>query len=469
MTTMKYYVFTFSLEGAPIAMRLEKEGNDVTLCVIHDQKETLTSLEAETPLEVPFQQSRRLRAFDGLVKRKISAEDAMAELLSMPPTKRQDVFVFFDSNTAFRFAQRLRGQGFKGNAPTEEDRLFEVDRKRAKDFVKMHYPGVSVGETVEFKSAEEAKEFVKATEECWVVKSNSDAIATFVPAGDDVETCREEVLTHLEAMASDLESAGFLLEPKIMQPVEVTPQAVFYNGKLLYTSIDLEVKRLGDEDLGAMTACAADLVLPMSEHAKLAEIAFPEKIWDLASAHDGLFFWDISLIFDRVTGKAYMGEFCPNRPGYNSFYTELTLAPSATQWFQDVVAGKNPMLHGKMAGASVRIFNIPSFEGTSAAVPEDKTLLFGRNALSGIWLLDGVREGELIKSNGYSWNQAVMTGAGADPGIAARQAFGRLEDFALEGGMHRTMLDFLTTGYPTSILSRLKWLAEAGYFDEDET
>jgi hypothetical protein len=45
---------------------------------------------------------------------------------------------------------------------------------------------------------------------------------------------------------------------------------------------------------------------------------------------------------DKRTGKIYFGEFCSNRPGYNSLFTELAQCSSVHHYFSSVVRKQNP-------------------------------------------------------------------------------------------------------------------------------
>ena len=58
---------------------------------------------------------------------------------------------------------------------------------------------------------------------------------------------------------------------------------------------------------------------------EINRIAFPPKVYEMAKAHPGMFIWDASLLIDARTRKIYFGEFCPNRWGYDSFFTEIAM------------------------------------------------------------------------------------------------------------------------------------------------
>lgn len=463
---MKFYVFTFSHEGSAVALRLQEEGEDVTLAVIEDEEMTLTSHEEGKTLEEGLEKKRRLEAFEGLVDKKVSADAAIEELLKIPERARGDVFVFFDFNCCFQYAAQLAGKGFLGNFPTEEDRLFEVDREKAQEFVRDHYPEIRPAYHKEFKSVDDAVAFIEDRAGRWVVKADSDKFSTFVPESTwDEDQALEQTKAVLSDNKAELERGGFILTTYIEDPVEVTPQVVFWNGKPVYATLDLELKKFGAGDIGQMTGCSADLVLPIPMESSLIKMAFPPAIMKMAAKREGMFVWDASILFDRKDGTAYMGEFCPNRCGYNAFYSELELCGGPADYFSTLAAGGNPAKYGAMAAASVRMFQFKGIEHPEMTLSDDLVVTYSDDAKEGLWPMSMKKDGERVLTAGYSWNLAVMTGGGSDPGAAFREAFKRLAGFACKDTVYRPMQDLLSISYPTSILSRLKWVAEQGLVD----
>ncbi len=51
----------------------------------------------------------------------------------------------------------------------------------------------------------------------------------------------------------------------------------------------------------------------------------------------------------------YFGEFCSNRPGYNSLFTELALAGSATKFFEKIVRKESPFTIAQSAHPSASL------------------------------------------------------------------------------------------------------------------
>ncbi len=453
---MKYVIFTFSGEGLPIAEKLKAEGQSVTVAQIADEKNTVLpeDIDSFEPEDADTKKVR-ISLYDGVIK-KYDADLVAKQLLKVK--HKEDYFLFFDFNHAFQYAEKLQDAGFKGNFPTSWDRKMEADRDAAKDIVAEHYPQVKVARKHHF---EKINEFMKIADDLfendiWVLKPMSDGAKTKVPDSGDPQTAKQEIIDAIESDPSGYESEGFELELMIPNVIEITPQKVYYDGKPLYVSLDIEAKRLGSAE-GPMTGCAADLVFPIDMDSRIARIAFPKYVDGLAKQHRGLFIWDISLLINPSTGAIYMGEFCPNRPGYNAFYTELSLLEYITQWFEDVVAGKNPMNGAQKFGASVRMFQVKENgkkEGIGITLDDFKA--------PNIWIIDGKlgKDGG-PETAGYIWDVGVATGSGSTPEIAAYEAYENAQGLLFDGKtMGRSRGDYLGTDSKDSIMMRYHYLIE---------
>lgn len=466
----KYVLFTFSGEGIPVMDKLQKEGEDVLIAQIEDVRDTLTKEELKSPKKESFEEKkRRMSQYDGMIK-KYPASRVLSALKKIK--NPENYFLFFDLNTGFKFSEQLKDLGFPGNFPTTEDREFETDRNKGKDFCKEHYPDVKVAEVKEFKSVEEAKEFLEENENIYVLKGMGDDATTVLPDTDDVELAKEQILDALEADTKVYESAGFILEQMIPEPIELTPQRMYYDGKLIFTDLDIELKKLGAGGTGFMTGCSADLVFPIPDKCRLAEIAFPPIVDELAKKHKGLFIWDISLLVDPRTGKFYMGEFCPNRFGWNAFYTELCQLDRVSDFFEAVAEGRNPFEYaiGKY-GASVRLFNLPD----KAPYLENGNDLKNRNVSwkeeveNDLWIMDIFRKGEKFLTSGYTWDLAVATGQGDTIHDAVERAYETIKGFSFQGVYFRPKHDYLTSLYSTAIMRRYDYVRMNGLIDGMES
>ncbi|HVT01231.1 MAG TPA: hypothetical protein VHE53_03290 [Patescibacteria group bacterium] len=455
---MKYIVFTFDGSGTPVAQHLQMEGQDVILAQIENMK----SLAAEGDTE--YVESRkdkemRLSVFDGLVKKK-PAEEIIKEMKTYK--NPGDYFVYFDTNGLYALAEQIKDLGFHGNFPTREDYQYEVDRDKAKEFVKKHYSKLNIARKKEFKKTSEAKKFLENTDEVWVLKGNSDETNAFVPDVDDPTLAAKQVIEVMDKDQSSYESEGFILELLIPSVIEITPERLYYDGVPIATSIDIENKPIGSGNISIQTGCAADLVFPIADTDRICQIAFPPIVDEIAKQHKGLFYWDASILINKRDGKMYFGEFCPNRPGYNASFTEFAQCGSVHDFFEKVVQQKNPFTLGTVA-TSIRIFNLHRDNETEHTLG-GLTVDFAPEVEKDIWLWDVRKRGKKLVNVGYGDIIAVITGTGDSIEEAVNRMYRNLDKFSFLGAYYRPKADYVSLGYPTSILNRLNYGMERGLY-----
>jgi len=453
---MKYIIFTFNGEGLPLAKHLQDEGQEVIVGQVENFKSVLTTMEKRrNGEESTFKKNRRLSLYKNLVE-KIPVDMLLKKMKRIK--NKKEYFVFFDFNHLFRYAEQVKEMGFiHGNFPTEKDRLFEIDRDGAKDFVKKYYPYIKITEKEEFRSIHRAKIFLKNTDSSWVIKGKSENALTFIPTTNDVELAKYQVIETMEAFKDYYEESGFILEQKISSPIEITPEKIYYDGVPLAMNLDFENKPIGSGNISIQTYCAQDLVFPVSMESKIHDICFPPIVDKLAKRHKGLFVWDASLLIDKQTGTIYFGEFCPNRVGYNAFYTDLCQLPSTSYFFEQVVRKKSPFTLGTV-GSSVTFFNIlrdPHERNILSGASIDYTSDVSKN----VWPFDIYKKKKTDKMRivGSDWYLAVVTGAATTIDEAVRNLYKNVEQCSFPGAYYRPKSDYLSMDYPTSILNRLRY------------
>ncbi len=430
---------------------LQQEGHTVTIGMVDSLQDTLTSIQPPER-ELQRRKLRRLSLYDGLLN-KMPAAELVTKLKSLKA--KTDCFVFFDDNMLFKYAEQVEKLGLPGNYPTEEDALLEIDRPRAKQFVKKHYSQLAVADNVEFKDVKSAISFLESSDKTWVLKGKAEHARTIVPGVEDAHLANQHLIEVLRTNGTSYEKPGFILELYISNIIELTPEKIYYDGQPVATTLDIENKPIGSGNIGTQTGCAADLVFATDMEDKINRIAFPPIIDEMAKAHRGLFIWDASLLIDSKNGKTYFGEYCANRPGYNALFTEAALAGSASRYFDAIQKARSPFPAGKV-GVSVRLFNLnqdPSTELTEAG----KQLSISDDDQSNIWLWDVRKRGNDLLSVGYDRNLAVVTGIGESVGTAVQQAYKNITKVAFEGAYFRPSFDFVSHDYPTSILNRLNY------------
>lgn len=455
---MKYVVFTFDGYGLPIAWQLQREGAEVLVGQVEDQTRTLTELEKGLSPESESEKARRLSLYEGMLDKQ-PADKVMERLRRVK--QPEDWFLFFDLNHLFRYAEEAASLGIKGNFPTEADYSFEIDRNLAKDFVAQNYSMIRVAEKQKFARAAQAKSFLEQSEDLWVLKGLAEDARTVVPDVSDIALARAQILDAISQSPEEYESAGFLLELLIPNALELTPSKVYWDGVPVYTGMCIENKPLGAGNVGPMTDCSQDIFFETDFSDKINKIAFPPVVDEMARAHRGIFYWDASLYADPRTGKLYFGEFCANRPGYSSLYSEIAACGSASAYFEAVANGKSPH-HPNSVSASVRLFNLHA-EADGAPLA-NRTVAFHDRIQSSLWLTDVRKHGRRLVSAGYKQDVGVITGAGKSVGDAAKKAYRAVDEFSFEGAYYRPQFDFVSTEYASSIVNRLEYGLRQGLY-----
>lgn len=456
---MKYIVFTFTGDGLPVAHRLQQEGHDVVVGMVEDVLDTLPDGEAARP-EDDLTRERRLSLYDGMLP-KVPARKLARELADAKQTA--DTFVLFDRNHLFKFASTLAPAGFEGNFPLEDDYRFEHSRDEAKDFVRQNYPSLAVADIRQFSSVADARAFLASTDELWVLKGRGEGAATFLPDVDDAALAGKQVVQQLESNAGAYEQQGFILEPLISSMVELTPQRMFYDGEPIATTLDIENKPFGSGNVSIQTGCAQDLVFPIGDGDRICEIAFPPVVQDLARKRRGLFYWDASLLIDRRSRKIHFGEFCSNRPGFNSLFSELAQCKSAHDYFSCAMRRRSPFTLGTL-GCSVTLFNPAMDREHHCHPPASVPIEYKKRVEGGLWLWDVKQEANRLVSAGDDDNLGVITGTGTSIEAAVGQMYRNVDDFSFVGVYYRPKFDYLSMDYPTSIVNRLNYGLERGLY-----
>lgn len=450
---MKYFVFTFDGDGLGIAYRLQQEGHDVVVGQVQDKKDILSAIENDSVPEGEEDKTLRLSLFDGMLD-KMPADKLLKRLQRI--RNRKEYFVFFDFNFLFRYAEEVKKLGFHGNFPTEEDHLLEIDRHAAKEFVEEHYPKMKVAGKKVFFKIKDAIAFLENTQDIWVLKGKEEHAKTFVPKTDDPIRAKEQIIEVLENFKDKYEEVGFILELFIPTMMEITPEKIYYDGEPVALTIMIENKPFGSGNLSVQTGCAADIVFPIPFEERINEIAFPPYIDTLAKKHKGLFFWDASLLISKRDGKIYFGEFCPNRAGYNTSFTEFAQMPNVNHFFKLVIKKKNPFTLGTVA-TSITLFNLHRH-------PETDQILSGLNmsvkkeVAKDVWYFD-IRKNARKKlvTVGYGWELAVVTGSGKSINEAVQKMYKNIEGVSFVEPYYRPKDDYLSLDYRSSILNRLNY------------
>ncbi len=437
-----------------VAYQMKLAGHEVYVGVIEDEQETKTKEELKTyKSEDPKSKKQRLEMHDGLLD-KLSAKKLLALLQKIPKAQKDEWFIFMDLNTCFKYGEALKHKGFMGNFPTEQDRIYEVNRSLANEFVSEHYPGIRVGDYHEFKDAKEGIDFLKDITVSYVLKSMGDSGDTIV-APDDPEAARELLSDQLKLQQKEYEQMGFILEEKIEQVIELTPQIIFFNGEPLYATLDIENKALGAGNIGPSMGCMQNLVCQTGIDDPINKLAFPEIVYDMAKQHQGISIFDISFLIDQK-GVINFGEFCFNRFGWDACQTEMSMAGGVSEYFEALKAGDYPLKY--QYGAGVRILNM----GKHGAKAEGKLIEFDEKIQPELFLMD-VTKDDKFRTLGWQWDQAVITGSGDTWQKAVERAYENCEQYHFVDKYYRSKEDFITKDYFTAIINRLDYATDHDY------
>lgn len=458
---MKYVFFTFEGTGLPIAEHLLREGQEVLVGQVEDFTQTLTESEKKANLTETLEEKKlRLKRYKNILP-KMPADKLLERLKKVKDP--EEYFLFFDSNNLFYYAQQLQHLGFHGNFPVEEDREYEVNRDKAKEFVKKYYPKLKIAQKKTFFSIKEAVTFLENSDIVWVLKSQTDAIPTFVPETSDINLAKKQLIETLNVFRDGYEKSGFFLERKIENVIEVTPEKYYYDGKPLYMVINIENKFIGSGNLSVQVGCAGDLVFPTSMRSKIHDICFPSIIDKLAKKHKGFFIWDASVLIDSTTEDIYFGEFCPNRPGYNSIFTQISQVKNVHSFFEKIAKRENPLPLGTV-GVSLMLFNILTDEDHQ--ILGDTSIEIAEGSKAHSWPYDIYKKTvtDNIRTVGYDDHLSPITGSGKSLANAVDDLFQYVEGFAMTRVYYRPKFDFLSKDYATSIMNRLEYCLEKKLF-----
>lgn len=430
-----FILLTKGWDGYPIAFHMKQEGFDVMVGQVQDNSEL--GLDEK---EEPEDKESRLKQYDGMLD-KMTARELVNSLKKVED--KEDYFIFCDQNNLYAYAEELLEAGFtKGIFPTQDDYEFEKDRDAAMKFVDENYPDVQIVPFQEFSTVEEASAFLEESEGVYVVQSKGDYVSTVVPTSDDPEQAKTQVLNQLEKNKSEYEKGGIILKEKLINPIEITPQIVFWDGEPVFTDIDIETKNIGDgQNNGNQVGCGTNLIIRTELEDKINKIAFPKVVYDMAKERKGIFVWDISLYI--MPDGIYFGEFCSNRFGYDALMTEMTMAGGASNYFLSISQGENPLK--TPFGVAARIFNLSRKDETQISYNDD--------IQDYVWLYEVYQEDDRMLSLGDCWDLGVITCSGDTIQNSVDMLYEYIDQFSFKESYVRSHKDFLNT-YPTSIIQR---------------
>lgn len=455
---MDNYIFiTADGHPLPIADKLKDEGKNVIVGLIENPPSK----------ETPESDEKRHELYEGIldIHPAESVMDQMEEIKN-----KDDYFVMFDFGDLWEWSERALKMGFtKGVFPTEEGFELESDRVKAKEFAKNNYPGLVVADAPEFKTVEEAKKFLdENSEKIYVLKSEGSDAETIVPLTTDPELARRQILGALASEKGEYEKSSFTLEEKIAKPIEISPVMVFWDGKPIFSLVELENKGYGAGNIGRLTGGCQNLSIQTPLDCKLNDLAFPKAAYELAGKQPGIGIYDAGLLFDG--NQFFFTEFCSQRWGWDGIFSELAMCRKGrkenfvSRHFDYISEGKNPLQ--QKFGTAVRLFQTQPASDCGGLYKDGYTMDWMDEVSEDLFFYtirqeqDG--EEKRFVTVGYRKDVGVAVGSSDFMEASVNEAYRAAKGFAMTGIYYRPKFDFLSKQYFTSIMNRYSWLTNSG-------
>ena len=165
--------------------------------------------------------------------------------------------------------------------------------------------------------------------------------------------------------------------------------------------------------------------------------------------------WDVEVednhsMFVRRNGKAFFSSNCGNRPGYDSFVTEVEMSGGATEFFNNLVDGECPFK--SKFGYAVRGLNLNQDKDNKTK--EGLTMRWRDEDIDNIFPFEIQKHHAKMVSTGYGIDMVVFCASSDDLEYAINKAHDIKDNFSFKAMYTRGREDSLSKGYSTSILNR---------------
>jgi hypothetical protein len=449
---MKYICLTYDGHGLPVFYKLLQEGNDV----IVGQAKKLEHM----PKEEEELMKRRLSLYDGMIE-KIDADELIEKMRKENP---EDWFVICDFNYVYPYAEKLKKMGFKGLLPTREDFEFEEDRNKAKEYVFRKYDIFSDQDIQEFDNIKEALNFLKKSEKIYGIKGFNPESPTYFPMSNDKQVAYDELEDIMLNNQKLYESEGFILEEKIEDLLEFTPEIIVNSSEIVGMNINIENKPIGAGNIGFLTGDAASFIFWIDKNEpafqKLYDLFFKPSM-DRWARENEMVVWNASVLYSPSRDKFYFGEYCSNRFGYSSLFDELSTFNSVSEYFERIM--NNQYLFDKDVksfGNSIRIFNEIRDRNFKYLFMKDARIITDAKNPN-VWLWDVYEKNGKLYTAGYDHNLAVITYSGDNWKENFYIIDSMLSDgktFVFPGMIYRRAFDLTRNDYPQNFEERIRFV-----------
>ncbi len=378
---------------------------------------------------------------------KYPAKEVFKRLLAMSDSQKKDVYVVFDFNHGTKYGEKLKSAGFKGIFA--QNWAYDLERKRdkASQLVSSIYKEVGIPKEVKFGagSSDKMVKFIEENDDkVWVVKPNGIGFWVYCPTSEDGPIAAGQSIKHIQANVEDVNSIPMILQEKIVG-VEINIETNYSEGVPVFSMVDLENKLMNESERGHQSGCAFDLVFPVPLNCKLRKMC-NQPFDEMAKKLKFTGLMDMNAIIAHKDSKPYFIEFCPNRFGYNSLFTEFELSGKTPEaYLEALIEGKNPIPEG-VFGASVKLFNSDHYQDYNQSIFDPKyenvEVQMSTKDLSYFWFFDVFKKSGKYKLAHYSEEAVVVTAHSDTPqGAIEKAKLSADRDISFDGKYFRQDID----------------------------
>ena len=451
---MKFIFLTYDGVGLSVAHKLLLEGNEVVIAQIKDLKVATKETEEE--------RQKRLKLYDGILNK----EDADKVLEWAKNIENKDEwFVIADFNNLFEYADKFRELGFKGLLPTKEDWEFEQDKIKAKEFVLQNYNIFSTQEVVEFSKIENALKFLEDTNKIYGVRGFHELAPVYFPISNYKEVAIEELRNVLTINKEYYEAEGFVLEEKIEDAIEFTPEIIVFDGVPLGMSVCLEVREIGAGNMGRQMEDNASFIVWIEKDSnawkKLYKWFFCPALDRIIRPNEAVV-WSCGVLYSPSRDKFYFSKFYSNKERYNAWFDKLATFPRITDYFERI-SNKMPVYQEdtKPFGASIRVFNGLANSPKKKDLTSTDSLIITDINEKNVWMQDVYKKDDKLYTTDYNAELGTITQAGEDWKklfVAIDNLLNNGRYFVFPSMLYRRYFDLLFNGYLNNLPDRYLFL-----------
>jgi len=271
--------------------------------------------------------------------------------------KRKEWIIIADTIGTGADMDRFRKQGWRTWGGSKFADKLEKDRRFAMEFAMR--AGLSVPQTWTVTGVTEAKMFIQAHPNRYVLKPHDNKLATYI--ADGVEDALETLdwwgsMEGTETMEIDIQ--------QYISGQNVDVECWFCEGEIIYpANYTIETKRYGVDNLGPVVGCMTSVTWLSKDRAKMLT-EFLEPLVEPLRVVKYTGPLSLNIMVSERSKRLYLLEFTP-RIGYNAYYCLFELAPG--NWGDMLYLATTPEALQEYEFDLSRFWNMREF-GTAARV-----------------------------------------------------------------------------------------------------